>query len=76
MAPPRTVAGLAVLSSAAVVLVYLAVPLVFKRSVARTVIGALAYHLTKEQPRVHQSRYADNLIPQAARDAFRRAAPI
>ena len=67
MAAPRTVAGLAVLSAAAVVLVYLAVAtLIFKPPVAQTVIGALAYHLTQEQQRVHQSRYADNLIPQAA----------
>jgi len=43
LAALRTVAGLAVLSAAAVVLVYLAVAtLIFKRPVAQTVIGALA----------------------------------
>jgi hypothetical protein len=43
MAASRTVAGLAVLSAAAVVLVYLAgATLIFERSVAQTVIGALA----------------------------------
>jgi len=38
----------------------------FQTAGPQTVIGALAYHLTQEQQRVHQSRYADNLIPQAA----------